>query len=188
MIGSTPFFEGKSRLRVALTHRVHHANCTDYEGAMHAWMNPEAGSLESGDYPFVFDLVDYAVHTEMALPQVAEVRLAAFAHEIRVHASEAEYDAQDTGKPRFAVESFIPVGLFQSDDQPDAEPLSYALFTGVVVEAGALTGEMGGHYHWALVRTLGGEIDVVIEPELFDGTLQPGMVLSGTYWLCGRLL
>lgn len=188
MIASTPFFEGKSRLRVLLTHRVHHSNCTAYEGACHAWMNPTSEMVESGDYPFVFDLVDYAAEADRELPQIAEVRLTGFAHELSVYASEAEYEALDSGEPRFAVESFIPVGLFAADDQADAEPLSYALFTGVVVEASQLEGQMGGRYQWALVRTLGGEIDVVIEPALHAGPLQPGMVLSGTYWMCGRIL
>ncbi|MGC4082208.1 MAG: hypothetical protein QM736_08915 [Vicinamibacterales bacterium] len=72
--------------------------------------------------------------------------------------------------------------------EPVDPPESHALISGVVVDAArqhnAVTGEP---FWWALVDTLGGTFDVVINPELLDTPIEPGNVLSGWFWLSGRL-
>ena len=49
----------------------------------------------------------------------------------------------------------------------------------------SLTGE---RYYWALVDSLGGSFDVVIDPTICEAAPEAGGVLSGSFWLCGRLL
>ena len=60
---------------------------------------------------------------------------------------------------------------------------------GVVVEAGerhnAVTGEP---FWWALVDTVGGTYDIVIDPVLLSGQeVRAGNVVAGWFWLSGRL-
>lgn len=45
----------------------------------------------------------------------------------------------------------------------------------------------GASFHWAKVRTLGGEVDVVADPEVLNGSLVVGGVVNGSFWLSGRL-
>ena len=51
--------------------------------------------------------------------------------------------------------------------------------------ANAVTGTL---FVWALVDSLGGTFDVVIDPELLPRMPRPGDVLAGWFWLSGRLL
>ena len=45
-----------------------------------------------------------------------------------------------------------------------------------------------GHpFWWALVDTLGGTFDVVIDPELLPAAPRRGNVLQGWFWLSGRI-
>jgi len=46
----------------------------------------------------------------------------------------------------------------------------------------------GTPYWWALVESVGGTFDVVIDPELLPILPQAGQVMSGWFWLSGRLL
>lgn len=41
---------------------------------------------------------------------------------------------------------------------------------------------------WAKVRTLGGEMDVVADPQILEGFLVKDGVVSGSFWLSGRIL
>jgi hypothetical protein len=38
------------------------------------------------------------------------------------------------------------------------------------------------------VRTLGGEVDMFADPDLLTGYLTKGGIVSGSFWLSGRLL
>jgi hypothetical protein len=44
------------------------------------------------------------------------------------------------------------------------------------------------NFYWFLVETLGGEIDVVADPKLIASEPQLGGVVSGQFWLSGRLI
>jgi hypothetical protein len=46
----------------------------------------------------------------------------------------------------------------------------------------------GAQYWWALVDTLGGTFDVVIDPALLPDQPRAGNVVSGWFWLSGRFL
>jgi hypothetical protein len=46
-----------------------------------------------------------------------------------------------------------------------------------------------GHaFYWALVDTYGGAYDVVIDPSLLPGVPAVGGVISGSFWLSGRIV
>jgi hypothetical protein len=70
-----------------------------------------------------------------------------------------------------------------------APPEPHALIAGHVVEADTRANAVSGApFVWALVDSLGGTFDVVIDPELLPRMPRPGDVLAGWFWLSGRLL
>lgn len=147
---------------------------------------------ESGDYPFVFEMPDYACHAPLALPRRGELALTAFAHELQCWPDQAAYAAGQGEGPVFAVQSFIPSGLFSAggeDSEEQEAPRALAIFSGTVLQTCPLQNGLGGAgFVWALVQTLGGTVDVVLDPQLLPPDLAVGSIVRGNFWLSGRLL
>lgn len=190
LIGMNPHFSGASRVRVGIVNRVARPNDTKLDGALQAWASPPGASPDEGDYPFVFDVPDAAACSDLEIPGVAEAQIAAFAHEVSVFPSEEEYSAsQSPDGVRFADRSFIPSGLFSPDGTKDGPPAAEAIFTGHVLQAEQRANTVSDQkFWWALVDTLGGTYDVVIDPTLLDKPPAVGGILSGSFWLSGRLI
>lgn len=187
LIGMQPHFAGRSAVRVRLTNRLTRSKDTALDGAFHGWADPGGDGPEGGWYPFVFDAPDYQLHRDIRLPATLEVQIAAFAHEVSVFDSEDAFEASQEEGPKFSSESFIPSGLFSSAGE--GAPEARAIFTGRILWADVRTNELtGGRFYWALVKTLGGDFDVVIDPELLEAIPPMGGILSGSFWLSGRLL
>ena len=108
------------------------------------------------------------------------------AEEIETYPDEAAFAAgQERGgdAPGFATESLIPVGLFPDREHPSAA----ALVHGVVTEARRLTNAWFGAEFWHLtVRTFGGLVDVVADPD-GTGEIEPGAIVAVDGWACGQL-
>lgn len=188
-MGMNPHFEGKSSVRVAVEARVARDAHTPLDGTFLAWANPPAGAFAGGDYPFAFDCPDAATHEALALPATRTAQIAAFAQQITVHASEAAYDAAQAAQGlTFGARAFIPSGLISPSGEPVTPPESHALMAGVVLEAAERRNSFTGEpFWWALVETIGGTYDVVIDPALLSGAIERGHVVSGWFWLSGRL-
>jgi len=84
MIGANPHFGGEARLRAALTAPIARPGESPLDGAFHAWAKPNDDDPETGSFPFVFDCPDALAYGDLALPQVTEVQVAAFAHSVDV--------------------------------------------------------------------------------------------------------
>ena len=187
-MGMNPHFEGKSSVRVAIEARVARQTHTPLDGTFLAWANPPEEGV-GGDYPFAFDCPDAATHEAVELPVTTVAQIAAFAQQLSVYASPAAYDeaAAAQGLP-FGSRSFIPSGLISPEGEPVTPPEPHALIAGHVVDAAerrnAITGEP---FWWALLETVGGTFDVVIDPSMLSAPVRPGNILSGWFWLSGRL-
>jgi len=183
LIGAHPHYRGGGAVAVKVMRRVRNDDDTVLDGAFHAWANPQP-DLE-GDYPFVFDCANFRELAAVALPAAGSVQIAAFAHEISWHESPEEYAASQTGEIKFASQSFIPTGTFGEKGHP---PTAHATFTGHVLRAERKRNELsGGEFIAALVDTLGGTFDVVIDPQLLARVPEAGHVLSGSFYLSGYL-
>ncbi|MEJ7654461.1 MAG: hypothetical protein WKH64_14590 [Chloroflexia bacterium] len=69
-----------------------------------------------------------------------------------------------------------------------SHPEAFAILSGTVMQAVMLVNPVAGvSFHWAKVRTLGGEVDLVADPEVLVGELTEGGVVSGVFWLSGRI-
>lgn len=188
-MGMTPHFEGPSVVRIGVEARIARQAHTPLDGSFLAWANPPDGAATGGDYPFVFDCPDAAVHASLELPVVVDAQIAAFAQQISVFASPEAYAADQAEQGlSFPSRSFIPSGLFSPHGEPVIPPESHALIAGHVIEAGPRTNAVSGEsFWWALVETVGGTYDVVIDPMLLQGAVRAGNVVSGWFWLSGRL-
>ena len=184
-MGMSAHFEGKSMVRVAVEARVARPTQTPLDGTFLAWANPPAGRPTGGDYPFAFDCPDAAVHADLMLPVTVTAQVAAFAQQVSLYESMESYAASQ-GVP--ASKSFIPSGLVSPSGEPVTPPESHALIAGHVVEADTRANAVSGApFVWALVDSLGGTFDIVIDPELLPTPPRPGNVIAGWFWLSGRL-
>ena len=188
-MGMNAHFVGKSSMRVGVEARVARPSHTPLDGTFLAWANPPAGAATGGDYPFAFDCPDAATHLDLVLPAVVTAQVAAFAQRVSLYESALAYaSSPDAEGSQGAARSFIPSGLISPAGEPIIPPESHALIAGHVIEAAPRVNAISGAlYWWALVDTLGGTFDVVIDPALSE---QPhaGSVVSGWFWLSGRLL
>ena len=188
-LGMNPHFAGKSSVRIGLETRVIRESHSPLDGTFLGWANPPQGAATGGDYPLAFDCPDAAVHAALALPVVAVAQIAAFAQQISVYESVASYDAAQAAQGMsFASKSFIPSGLISPSGDPVEPPESHALLAGHVLEAEQRRNTVTGHpFWWALVETIGGTYDVVIDPSLLPALPRAGHIVSGWFWLSGRL-
>jgi hypothetical protein len=185
LIGVNPHFGGRSRVRVLLTHPIDVGSQSPLDGRFHGWADPaKAQAEQSGAYPFLFDAPDAACHAGIEMPSELDVQVAAFAHEIQVYPNPKAFDASRTGDGWHTSQDFMPSGLMGAQHGMRAE----AAFTGHILRVERRTNQFsGGEFVWALVNSTGGTFDVVADVELMP-TLPPvGGVITGTFWLTGRI-
>jgi len=188
LIGMVPHFAGESSVRVGITSRIARPDDTAMDGAFHGWADPPGEDPETGVYPLVFDAPDYCRHGALTIPSIVPVQLAAFAHEISVFDSPDAYNASQAGEFKLASQSFIPSGLFSPDGEPTEPPQAYGIFSGHILQTAKKRNPLTGHsFYWALVDSLGGVFDVVIDPALMGHEPEVGGVLTGSFWLSGCL-
>ncbi len=184
-IGATPFFRGNSRISVGITHFMVRPNDTPLEGGVYGWLEPVESDPEKGLCPFIFDLVDKGLHTELDFPFISTVQLTAFAEQFEVYDSDDEFRASQATDFKWAAESFLSSEAFNTS----GITLPNAVISGHVLETIELQNPLTNcRYRWMKVKTAGGEVDVVSDPELVDRLPFPGSVIRGSFWLCGRIL
>lgn len=192
LIGFNPHYAGKSKRKVALTKTIER-DSSELDGGFEAWANPidENGEI-SGDYPFVFDVPNFQTIENLQFPHLAEIQLTAFAsNDFQIFASETDYYNSQENEPKFAAKSFVPIGIFQPDGSEDSINSSRPIgqFTGEIKEFDFVTNSVSGEKFYSfLVDTFGGEVDVVADPKLIPSEPQIGGIVSGQFWLSGRLI
>ena len=59
---------------------------------------------------------------------------------------------------------------------------------GIVLDSSVLVNPATGRaFQWARVRTFGGELDLVADPEVVTGAFVTAGVVTGSFWLSGRV-
>ncbi len=191
LVGFNPHFSGKSRRRVRLT-RMIERDSSELDGGFYAQANLSDDAGENGEYPFVFDAPDFRVNTNLQFPRVCEIQLTAFAsNDFKIYRNENDYHAAQENAPTIAAKSFFPSGLFTPDENATEvdPPRPIGIFTGEIKEFELKTNELTGEkFYRFLVETLGGEVDVVADPKLIMNEPQTGGIVSGQFWLSGRLI
>ena len=142
-----------------------------------------------GDYPFVFDCPDVQTYQDLTLPYRGVVQVAAFAHEVTYFPSLTAFErANSTTDINLGSKSVVPTGLFSLSGGLTVPPTADVILTGQVVQTKVMkNGFTGDEFVWALIETFGGSYDVVIDSRLLEEPLSQGGVVSGSFWLSGRL-
>ncbi|MBU5483744.1 hypothetical protein KQI86_05330 [Clostridium sp. MSJ-11] len=187
-IGMNPHFTGKSKMRVRITDKIKREDDTVLDGAFYCWADPQEGESQ-GAYPFVFDLPDMEIYREINTPQIVNAQITGFAHKISVYKDDEEFSNSQEKEFKLAPEAFIPVGLFNSTEKDRNSSQAMAMFTGHVVDRCKLRNFYTDiEFIWAKVSTLGGEFDIVVDPEILEGDICVNDVVEGTFWLSGRII
>lgn len=186
MAQMNPHFSGATRMRVRIVDRVVIPRGATVNNAFEGWADPDGANEEQlGAYPFVFDSPDFHLYDSMTLPLIEEVQIAAFVEDVSVYRSEEELRAANTGGLEYAVESFVPLNNFVGDG---AMSVAYAKMSGRVIETRIIENQKTPEsFCWARLRTFGGEVDMVADPALLERTLEAGDIVSGYFWLSGRI-
>jgi hypothetical protein len=194
LVGFNPHFAGKSRRVVSLTKAIER-DSSELDGGFHAWANPSDENVEiSGEYPFVFDVPDFRAIEIAEFPQITQIQLTAFAsNDFKVFANEEDYQNAQDSELKYASKMFVPSGLFAFDEKDNSVDLSVVrpvgMFAGEIKEFELKTNELSGEkFYWIFVETLGGDVDVVIDPKYVPVEPNTGGIVSGTFWLSGRIV
>jgi hypothetical protein len=191
LIGFNPHFDGKSKRKVGLTKKIER-DSSELDGGFYAWAEPRNADVESsGEYPFVFDVPDFRTIGEIHFPKICDIQLTAFAsNDFKIFADEEEFRADENWN-QMAVKSFIPSGLFLPDDEKTEiePPRPIGIFAGEIKEFELKTNKLSNeNFYWFLVKTLGGEVDVVADAKLVPVEPQIGGIVNGQFWLSGKIL
>jgi hypothetical protein len=188
LVTVNPGFAGEGRAKAEIVGDVSDPQWKPFEIAVSA-------SLAGDEVPFVFDLADPRQAGEAKPGKAVAVSLTGFSFDARVFRNEKSYyQAQKKdGGIAFAVNHFMPSGTFNAEMggmAREGRPTAYADFAGTVVKSQLRANAAGGgRFWWALVRTYGDHtIDVVLDPAQVKLAPVPGTVVSGRFWLSGRLV
>ena len=189
LIGMTPFFQKKSVMTVGITRVYRREGDSVLEGAIRAWANPKHHSPQSGSFEFLCDVVDLGRYPNMDLPFLSPIRLAGFAYNIDVFSSLDAFQSSEIGQGKSNPEYFASSGVMRSETGSSPPLDSNAEISGRVVETALLKNLYSRQaYHWILVRTDGGMVDMVCDPTLVTEPIAPGHIVSAYCWLCGQVL
>lgn len=195
IMGLTPFFDGNSEVCLNITERIKRPEDNAFEGAYQAWVGAsESAAAENGDYPLVFDAVDFAAFGSQTLPATCRARICGFCRELRAFPDEAEFAAgQSSGGTEFSAQSFFPVGLLadaaNANQGEKSAPSSNALINGIVKSHRELVNEQTGQpFHWLEVESFTATFDIVAAPSVIKGPITEGCIVQASCWLFGRIL
>jgi hypothetical protein len=188
-----PHFAGNAKSQLLVTQRIRY-NDRPLDGRLLGWINPSQGTFgfggPPGDYPLLFEAPDYAYYTFMEVPCTVTVQLAAFAQNIETFPSREVYD--NRAEKTWPAETLLASGVaglhgYQRGDQsPHANE---AFITGIAEATQTFENPLThGYFQWARVKVMGGYFDVCVDSALLAGPLIAGQVISGNFWLSGRLV
>jgi hypothetical protein len=168
-----PHFAGSGRMRVRVE-RLDRDRQAPLTGSVHGVVAGTDGSV-----PLSIDVPDFDVLTAPG-DNVSTFQVAAFAHEVHVFEDEQAFQASGAGRPAQTLERV------QDEDEVER---SDALIAGVAAEVDTRENPVtGARFHWMLVRTVGGTVDVVADLEVISGPPAPGVIVYGEFWLSGRVI
>ncbi|MBL0016585.1 MAG: hypothetical protein IPP17_09065 [Bacteroidetes bacterium] len=147
--------------------------------ALHA----DAGTPASAPHPiFAFDLPDAHLVPHVLLPAKASVQLVGFARDVHVYENVEDYRKAHPGKP---LEGLRPI----EQDRAHTERISSLMrLDGIVVHAAHKRNHhTQQEFYWLEIKTVFGNIDVVVANRSLPFVPQQGQVFDGEVRLTGRV-
>lgn len=163
VVGLEPYFKGSE-----------HSLNLDGIFPLQAWGVGRVQAWQGDCYPLVIDVPDAVQWDERLVGQAVRMNLCAFADEIDVYTDEASYEQAGN---MWASQSLSPSGMF------DEEATAHIIMTGVVKSLNTQVNAVTHAPIYAVqIDTFGGEMTA-----LLGQAVAVGNVVSGSYWLTGRL-
>lgn len=185
-IGLNPHFCGKSRQVVELTQYHNKKKGTRLDGSFICHVVSK-GAHQVGSFPYIFDCPDAKMHEDIVIPQQVEIQLSAIAHELNIFKDEEDFLAFQDSEWKMATESFIPSGMFgggKRKKQMDA----MVIMSGKVVSMKSMTnGYTGLGYVYIILEVQGYHFDVVVDERMVNKEISIGYIISGLFWLSGKM-
>lgn len=195
LMGIDPYFRGKSEMSVRVESVVEYEHQSPLDARLYVWLGAELDNPDSGICPCAIDMLSFYTFGDLQFPFVETLSVAAFPQEIEIYASEDDYyknntrlsevggSENDDETPHLAAESLIPIGVFGEDENSTPEP--YVMLSGKVIETKVMeNSDTKNKYTWALVKTLGGTIDVIINEKDVTAPVVVDGIISGVFWFC----
>jgi len=191
VLGAVPFYSAGHAYRVSVIGTGDDPD-EEMEGWIDGWLEPvEEEEPLSGAFPLRADLVNYALTRTrlVSFPTLQRVDLAALAHEAELFDSEAAYARAPGDVYRVPLGSFTSAVHSGADEDTGAVQESAALFSGRIVSAQAQVNPVtGAHFWWIQVKPQGATLHVFADQETLGGEPSEGRILSGSFWMLGKLL
>jgi len=186
IIDCSPHFAGTTRMRTEIAAILPDSG-NPLDGSLKCSVNPE--SPEGGLW-FILDLPNFElIRASLTSPAIATVQVAAFAHEMRCYRHERDFHEAQTGRLKFAVESFVAPGTFKPSQEALKPSNATAMVTGHVVAATVIINPATRErFHALQVHSVPGMMDVVADPAIVVGEPLSGGIVHGIFWLSGRIL
>jgi len=180
-------FRGEGQIRAHVTQTFIAGN-TPLHGCLYGWLNPsDENNPYSGELPFASSVpnFDYIAEPLLRSPMVT-LQIAAFVEkEIRCYMSDGAYHAV-RGRSTAPSEVFEPD--WSKGDEP-GEPSAMAVCGGRVLAVEMRTNPATNLPFYAiLVKTRGGTIDMVADPESLRGRPVVGGIVQANCWLSAAVL
>ena len=191
VVGITPCFEGESRNTVRVEDIVRRQSDSPLEGAFAGWLSPSVDDPFDGACQICFDVCDFYKHSSFFGYQSLrlEVQFSAFPEEITLYPNRESFESEDSGDCSLSSQGLVPLGLLGFDGSPKGEPSAQVLLNGHILKTEKRTNPFSGEtFYWVLLESFGGYFDVLIDPQSCDAVPVVGGVVSGTFWVVGRVL
>lgn len=185
-----PHFSAMATMRVGLTQRLHRPTDSPLDGAWQGWADPlDDEDLSHGRFELTFEAPDFGLHHDLQLPVLVSVQLAAFAHRVTLFETEEDFRNSPEVAGRLEPQAFVPSPP-KVRDGGETEPRSTeALVCGHILKSERLTNDLTGlPFYWLLLETVGGRIDLLIDPELLPFEPTVGGIIMTVCWLSGRIM
>ena len=182
IVGFTPFHQTDTDVAVKVEGLEQADDDNAFEGRCEVWIG------EDEAYPMFFELVDYPVYGELALPLKARASIISLAKSVEgFEDEEAFYAEQENESTQWASNFFIPVGKFVDDDgvAPTGSDMSMAWFAGTVISLDRC--EERSPYLHIKVETLSATYDIFAAPEIVTGPVVVGGIVRVAGLMFGRL-
>ena len=206
-------YVGGSIMRVALVEKRAYEDEKDVlaDGFFVAYTKPQQGvgfvskykHLHYGDgtyssyIPFVFNVPGYDRYATLQLPVLVDVQITCFALMSWSYESEdewldkqAEWDTSGEEDPYvWSGETFSPSTMLYQRKDPNDFPMPMAFIAGTVLDTAIITNPVTDEeFCWACIETVAGQLDVVASIDKLNGYMVTGGVITGDFYLSGRVV
>ena len=183
-IGLHPAFNGECTIKVKARPFLESSRLSVLDGYYDCWL-----ITSEQDYPLLFESPNFYQTALDGSDIIAEAQVTAFAKEVKIFTDEDERK-KDKIWGFWAPQSFVPSGTFSTKENYESfEQQPVAIFSGYIKKVLLKRNEITGNkFYHLIVESLSASYDVVADPALLLSEPQVGNILSGQFYLSGKIV